>query len=191
MRKWLLVSMLALLSACSSTDQQKNYYQLPLSWQISPVKQTALQQQGKHLLWLEQVRLADFLAGNGLVYQTSEVNYSLANNNLWASPLEQQLASMVVDSLNSLLPDWLVSTIPVSGSADTLNISITGFHGRYDGQVIVSGEWLLTHQQQVIKQPFYISLPQPQDGYPAMVIALAQAWRQQVQEIASSLQQLH
>lgn len=191
MRKWLLVSMLALLSACSSTDQQKSYYQLPLTWQISPAKQTALQQQGKHLLWLEQVRLADFLAGNGLVYQTSEVNYSLANNNLWASPLEQQLASMVVDSLNSLLPDWLVSTIPVSGSADTLNISITGFHGRYDGQVIVSGEWLLTHQQQVIKRPFYISLPQPQDGYPAMVIALAQAWRQQVQEIASSLQQLH
>ncbi len=45
-----------------------------------------------------------------------------------------------------------------------------------DGRVIVSGEWLLKHQGQLIKRPFNIVLRQEQDGYDAMVKTLAQAW---------------
>ncbi len=46
---------------------------------------------GNRLLWVEQVAVPDYLAGNGVVYQTSDVKYVIANNNLWASPLDQQL----------------------------------------------------------------------------------------------------
>jgi uncharacterized lipoprotein YmbA len=43
---------------------------------------------------------------------------------------------------------------------DTLNVTVTGFHGRYDGAVVISGEWLLNHQGQLIKRPFHLELKQ-------------------------------
>ncbi|MGR8890420.1 ABC-type transport auxiliary lipoprotein family protein, partial [Klebsiella pneumoniae] len=56
--------------------------------------------------------------------------------------------------------------------------------------VIVSGEWLLKHQGQLIKRPFNIVLRQEQDGYDAMVKTLAQAWSQEAAAIASELNRL-
>ena len=40
--------------------------------------------------------IPDYLAGNGVVYQTTDVQYVIANNNLWASPLDQQLKTTLV-----------------------------------------------------------------------------------------------
>jgi uncharacterized lipoprotein YmbA len=56
--------------------------------------------QGNRLLWVEQVAVPDYLAGNGVVYQTSDVQYVIANNNLWASPLDQQLRNTLVANLS-------------------------------------------------------------------------------------------
>jgi uncharacterized lipoprotein YmbA len=63
----------------------------------------------------------------------------------------------------------VVASQPLGSEQDTLNVAVNGFHGRYDGRVIVSGEWLLKHQGQLIKRPFHIELKQQQDGYDAMV----------------------
>lgn len=92
-------------------------------------------------LWVAQVSVADFLAGNGLVYQTSDVQYITARSNLWASPLEQQLQQSLVANLSAALPGTLVSTQPIgsSGDSDQLVVTITGFHGRYDGRAVVQG----------------------------------------------------
>ncbi len=60
-------------------------------------------QAGNRLLWVEQVSVPDYLAGNGVVYQTSDVQYVIANNNLWASPLDQQLRNTLVANLSARL----------------------------------------------------------------------------------------
>lgn len=199
MSKWWLLIVLALLSACSGSEQNRTYYQLPMTTpsvsaaqvtSVAPLLVHDSQRQNKHLLWLQNVTLADFLASSSLVYQTSEVNYVLANSNLWASPLDQQIANSLVTSLNTLLPGWLVSASELSDRQNTLSLNITDFHGRYDGRVIISGEWLLKYQQQIIKRPFYIEVKQQQDGYPSMVKALAQGWQQEVESIAVQLKQL-
>ncbi len=72
-----------------------------------------------------------------------------------------------------------------------LNVNVTGFHGRYDGRVIVSGEWLLNNQGQLVKRPFHIELKQQQDGYDAMVKTLGQAWQQEAQMMAAEIKRLH
>lgn len=95
-----------------------------------------------------------------MVYQTTDVQYVIANNNLWASPLDQQLRTTLVANLSQQLPGWVVSSQPLGSEQDTLNVAVNGFHGRYDGRVIVSGEWLLKHQGQLIKRPFNIVLRQ-------------------------------
>jgi uncharacterized lipoprotein YmbA len=185
MKKWLPVALACLLSACSSSDN-KTYYQLPLPQ--AGVQSTA--SQGKHLLWVEQVSIPDYLAGNGVVYQTSDVQYVIANNNLWASPLDQQLRTTLVANLSNQLPGWVVASQPLGSDQDTLNVNVSGFHGRYDGKVIVSGEWLLNHQGQLIKRPFHIEVKQQQDGYDEMVKTLAQAWSQEASAIAQSINRL-
>ncbi|ALB62304.1 probable lipoprotein protein YPO1422 [Cronobacter condimenti 1330] len=183
MKKWLPLIVVALLSACSSTEQT-TWYQLPAS--TAPVAHN-VPMNSQHLLWIEQVAVPDYLAGNGVVYQTTDVQYVIASQNLWASPLDQQLRNTLVTNLSATLPGWVVSAQPLGAEQDTLNVNVTGFHGRYDGRVIVSGEWLLKHNGQLIKRPFYTELKQQQDGYDAMVKTLAQAWQQQAKSIADEI----
>ncbi|MBP1524076.1 membrane integrity-associated transporter subunit PqiC [Salmonella enterica subsp. enterica serovar Worthington] len=146
-------------------------------------------QAGNRLLWVEQVSVPDYLAGNGVVYQTSDVQYVIANNNLWASPLDQQLRNTLVANLSARLR--LGRRFPAVGNhPDTLNVTVTGFHGRYDGKVIVSGEWLLNHNGQLIKRPFHIEASQQKDGYDEMVKVLASAWSQEAAAIADEIKRL-
>ncbi|KAA9001394.1 membrane integrity-associated transporter subunit PqiC [Affinibrenneria salicis] len=181
MKGWTLALVL-LVSACSS-NTQKTYYQLPLAAAGSaPV---SVGRDANHRqLWIEHIALADYLGGNGLVYQTNDVQYVLATNNLWASPLEQQLQQTLVANLSAGLPGWVVTTSPPAGEPDTLNVTVNGFHGRYDGRVVVQGEWLLNQRGHLIRHPFNIILAQHDDGYDALVKTLAQGWQQVAADIA-------
>lgn len=187
MNKWLLIAGALLLTACSSGGESKRYYQLPLTPQSSEQRSAS---QGNHLLWVEQVVVPDFLAGNGVVYQTSDVQYVIATNNLWASPLDQQLRNTLVANLGSQLPGWVVASQPLGTDQDTLNVTVTGFHGRFDGAVVISGEWLLNHQGQLIKRPFHLELKQQKDGYDDLVKVLAQGWAQESAAIAREISRL-
>lgn len=184
MKKWLIVVAALMLAACSSSNNGKVYYQLPAT--VQPASQVVSEGE-RHLLWIDQITLADFLSANGMVYQTSDVQYVIASNNLWASPLDQQLRNTLTANLSHALPGWIVSSQPLGQEQSALSVNITGFHGRYDGRVIVSGEWLLRQKGEIITRPFRIELNQPADGYDAMVKTLAQAWQQEAQSMATEL----
>ncbi|MDR0805812.1 MAG: membrane integrity-associated transporter subunit PqiC [Enterobacteriaceae bacterium] len=174
-----------LLSACSR-QAPLAYYQLPpvaaaqshtADIKLNPARQ----------LWIESVTVADFLSVPGIAYQTSAVQYTIANNNVWGSSLEQQLKQSLIDNLNGALNGWMVSTQPVGESSDALRVMVSGFHGRYDGYAVVSGYWLLQRGEQVTRRPFNIELPLQKDGYDELVHVLAQAWQQEAVEIAKSV----
>lgn len=185
MMKWIPVALALILSACSS-QPQKTYYQLPALNTPAQVSATSASRQ----LWLEHVSVADYLAQSGVVYQTNDVQYVIGKNNLWASPLDQQLQQSLVTNLSNALPGWLVSSQPMSSDQDVLNVTITGFHGRYDGKAIIRGEWVLKHQDRLIKRPFNLELKQDEDGYDALVRAMAVGWQQEAQVIAAQASQL-
>lgn len=187
MKKWLIVAAAMMLAACSSeSNRGKAYYQLPVNAQ--PVTQ-AVNQSDSRLLWIDQITLADYLSASGLVYQTSDVQYVIATNNLWASPLDQQLRNTLIVNLGQAMPGWIVASQPLNNEQNALTVNVTGFHGRYDGKVIVSGEWLLKQKEKLISRPFRIELNQPEDGYDALVRSLAAAWQQEARSIASVIQQ--
>lgn len=183
MKKWLIAFAALALASCSSNNG-KIYYQLPANTQ--PTHQV-MSQGDRHLLWIDQITLTDFLSATGMVYQTSDVQYVIATNNLWASPLDQQLRNTLTANLSQALPGWIVASQPLGHEQSTLSVNVTGFHGHYDGKVIVSGEWLLKQQDEIITRPFRIELDQQADGYDAMVKTLAQAWQQEAQSIAAEL----
>lgn len=191
MKKWLIALTALSISACSSTVDT-TYYQLPAgsagaATRIGGDALTASQP----MIWVQQVTVPDYLAGNGVVYQTSDVKYVIASQNLWASPLDQQLQQTLVTNLSRALPGRLVSATPLSEQHDTLNVNVTNFQGRYDGKAVISGEWVLQHQGRLIKQSFNLLLPQQEDGYDALVRTLANGWQQQAQQIAQTLTALN
>lgn len=189
MKKGLAVVFALLLSACSSgTDKQ--YYQLPAvaSSAGSAASGSTLTGAAQRVLWVEPVTVSDYLSGTGLAYQTSDVQYVLATNNLWASPLDQQLQQTLVSNLSPLLPGWLVSgTLSGSSDYDTLSVTVTGFHGRYDGKAVITGSWILQQGDKTQRQPFSLILDQDKDGYAALVRTLAQGWQQEAVQMARQI----
>ena len=188
MMKWIPVVLALFLTACSSSDQ-KTYYQLPvLSSTASTGSVMSSGAATQRHLWVERVSVADYLAGSGLVYQTNDVQYTLTQNNLWASPLDQQLQQSLVTYLLRDLPGYLVSTQAVSSDEqDVLNVNVTAFHGRYDGTVVISGSWTLSRSGQMIQRDFTLNLKQNEDGYDALVKTLAVGWQQEAGQIASQI----
>lgn len=182
MMKWLPIALTLLLSACSSSPK-KTYYQLQALGMPAPVSSGASTRE----LWLEHIFVADYLMQNGVVFQTNDVQYVIAQNNLWASPLDQQLQQTLVTNLSSALPGWVISSQPMSRNQDVLNVSISGFHGRFDGKAVIRGEWILNHQGRLIKRPFNLELKQSEDGYDALVRTLAEGWQKEAGSIANQL----
>ncbi|PVZ85811.1 hypothetical protein C9426_18230 [Serratia sp. S1B] len=185
MMKWISLALVLFLSGCSSTPN-KTYYQLPALGSPVPVSNTSASRQ----LWIEHISVAEFLTQNGMVYQTNDVQFVMAQNNLWASPLDQQLQQTLLTNLGGALPGWVVSSQPMGTDQAVLNVTINGFHGRYDGRAIIRGEWVLSYQGKLIKQPFNLELKQGEDGYDALVRTLAQGWLQEAQEIATQVMRL-
>lgn len=184
MKKTLIIGAMVLLASCSSTIDN-TYYQLPAGSNVAAVSSASAGE--KPMIWVQQVSVPDYLASNGLVYQTSDVKYVIATNNLWASPLDQQLQQTLINNLSKALPGRLVGSSPLGDNYDTLTINVTGFQGRYDGKAVVSGEWLLQHHGRLIKHGFSLTLPQMEDGYDSLVRTLALGWQQTAQQIANSV----
>lgn len=180
-RKSLVILTVLWLAACSSSQSGKSYYQLPSmttgtnqKGMVSPDRQ----------LQLTGVNVADYLNGLGIVYQTNDVKYVMASNNLWAGSLQQQLQQALIENLNAGLPGWLITGQHIQGNQKTLSVNVTGFHGRYDGAVIVRGDWILSDGGRILIKPFGIQLMQQGDGYDSLVRTLAKAWKQQNDEMA-------
>ncbi|MBD2782091.1 membrane integrity-associated transporter subunit PqiC [Xenorhabdus sp. 42] len=185
------------ISGCSSSSQpQKTYYQLPVL-AVSPEKSTlqegATQAENKPVvrherqLWVKSVNLSDFLAASGIAYQTGKVSYINASNHLWASPLQQQLQQILISELSAELPNRLISGQELEKNAETLDVTVTAFHGRYDGRVLVAGYWILSDSGRVFKQPFHVELKQEKDGYADLVLTLAKGYSQMIRSIAGQI----
>ena len=180
-RKSLIILTVFWLAACSSSQSGKSYYQLPsTATEINPKGMISPDKQ----LQLTGVNVADYLNGLGIVYQTNDVKYVMASNNLWAGSLQQQLQQALIENVNASLPGWLITGQHIQGSQKTLSVNVTGFHGRYDGTVIVRGDWMLSNGDKILIKPFDIQLMQQGDGYDNLVRTLAKAWEQQNDEMA-------
>lgn len=185
------------ISGCSGSQPQKTYYQLPVLVDSSSEKSASsgnlasqenkLGAKHERQLWIKDVNLSDYLAAPGIAYQTGEVSYINASNHLWASPLQQQLKQILLSELSAAFPHRLVSGQELEKDADALDITITAFHGRYDGRVLIEGYWILSNPDNVTKRPFSLELKQEKDGYSELVLTLAKGYNQLTKSIAKQI----
>lgn len=182
MKPVLITIVTLLLSACSNKITT-SYYQLNIPvWQN---RSSTLSVAHQPQVIIEPVMVSDFLAGNGIVMQTSPVRYIIANHHLWGSPLDQQLQQSLLVNLKHRLPNWLVTTQNFGEKPATLAILVTDFQGGQDGNVFIKGIWTYERDEKLLQQPFYRQLKQKQAGYEGLVQTLSSGWTDLADEIAT------
>lgn len=185
--KYIIGIAVLMMTACSSVPD-KAYYQLPDVYQGANNKVVTTTESAKQdQIWVQPIRLSDMLVNTGIVYQTSDINYTVANQHLWINPLDQQLQQNLVVGLAKEFPNRVVSTQPIEDKLAKLTVNVNYFQGRYDGKVIIAGDWIYTQGNKVISQPFSVALTQTEDGYPALVRTLGEGWQNVVAEIAKTI----
>lgn len=189
MKKLLVVFTLLLTVGCTSTGNDKRYYQLssPLSSQLDKAETLKPRVTGD-FIWLESVDVASHLNKTGIVYQTDAVKYITAANNLWVASLSDQLSSLIVNDLSILLPNRLVSNRALTTPTTTIKVFIDNFNGRYTGDAIIQGRWVIIyHNGEVITKNFSRKIALAESGYDALVDALARGWLEEESELIKSV----
>ncbi|WP_187312887.1 ABC-type transport auxiliary lipoprotein family protein [Candidatus Williamhamiltonella defendens] len=115
-------------------------------------------------LWIKPVQLSDYVASDDLTYETNGVRYVTAQRHLWASSLDQQLLKALLINLSHSLLDLFLSSQLFNTNQWRLSIGVGAFRGRYDGSMIISGDWLIELHDQMKKQSFYFELKRIDNG---------------------------
>ena len=172
---------LSLLTACSSSVALR-YYQLPQA-----VIATAQPDAAAPVLYVEPVMVAAYLNSNSLILQTSAVELHKTTQHQWADPLDQQLQRLLVNGLQQALPAYRVTSQQPGSETARLLVQVEQFHGQQQGIVLVSGRFHLLKGDKVQSQSFQLQLPQPDEGYPALVDTLGQGWQQAIAQFAAAV----
>lgn len=174
-----------LLVGCSTRSPSKNYFQLASNLLD---KTPQIMKSTKRFLMIDSVDVASFLNKSGIVLQSEDIKYVTATNNLWVSTLSQQLEERLVQDLSLLLPDYLVSSKSLATPTLTVKLFIDGFHGRYNGDAVIKGRWVVIDNKNNIEtKSFERYAPLAKDGYEALVKALSKGWQEEEQDFANSI----
>ncbi|WP_154179960.1 PqiC family protein [Vibrio sp. Vf1514] len=180
----------ALLAGCSSAPEITSaLYLLP---QPESQTQTAEAVTERPLLVVRPVELASYLNNRGIVYRTSESQVIQAKHNQWAQNLSEQITQRVIADLRQKQTHYwpvTVHNLLDQSSDDKLQLSLNKFNGNYQGNTEVEGEWMLIETNGKVKRraPVKISVPLRDEGYDALVEALAASLDDLTDAIAQQL----
>lgn len=177
MRKiWFMLLTLCLfaLNSCSSNSPDKVYFKLANNYW--PEQGAPIPHDNNRFIYIETIDVANFLNRNGIVVQTDTIKYNTAVNNLWISPLYQQLSESIVRDFSGLLPHYFISNESIAAPYATIKLFINGFHGSYTGDAIIKGRWLVTMNNKIYSKAFDRKIPLESSGYDTLVKALSTGW---------------
>lgn len=183
-----LAVLMTLGSGCASAPPPLKMYLLSHNAGTPPAPQ--LDDNTPNIV-LSKLAVAGFLDKSGIIYQTTENEVSVAARNVWAEPLPEQIERALYDELTRR-----AKGVTIFKTADTapvrsvrLSVAFSGFHGRYDGQAVVSGVWSLSNAQNqlLLRQPFNYESALQGDGYSELVTALAAGLDALAVDIAATL----
>ncbi|MFC4655796.1 MULTISPECIES: PqiC family protein [Rheinheimera] len=180
MSRTILFASLLLLTACSSSAPQIQYYLLP---EVQPAFSSSAQKR----LVLEPVQVASFLNTNALIYQQSEVELNPTRLHQWAEPLDQQLTRSLLAELSKLKPDYQLATEAVSAADLRLTVQVSQFQISSTGQVLLSARMHLLNGSELSQHSFSLSLPLAEDGYAVAVQTLGLGWQEMARQISDKL----
>lgn len=172
------------LAGCSSTVPLTQYYQLQMATENANTAPTPI----TRAIVIGQVKIAPFLAQDGIVYQLNDVEYRAANQHVWITPLENQWQMKLKSDLTALLPNATVLSQPIETWKTQINVEVSEFQGTEAGDVKVSGRWILKARNGTSTiLPFACKKALPADGYEVLVQTLSQCVYEEEQKLVSYL----
>lgn len=185
-RCFISLLLLLWLAGCASSATSTARYTLP-EGQLDAENADA---SPRRTLIVENVQVASYLNGQGIVLQRDDVLLHQASSHLWAEKLDRQLSRGLRQRLANRLPDTRVLGGGDAPNALHLRVEVDQFQGRYDGMAVAGGRWQLrdTDGELLVFEPFTATVALERDGYPALVRALGRSWDRVAARIAERIE---
>ncbi|GAA0367381.1 membrane integrity-associated transporter subunit PqiC [Bowmanella denitrificans] len=166
--RFLSLSIVLLISACSSAPPAIQYYLL-----APPAAPTIQSDNQSKTMRLSLLPLPDYLQQDGLVMRTTTGQLQVSRQHLWAQSLQRSMPMTLADALNAKgKTRFITSAEPqVKMTEDELRIQIRHLLiDQQQGVVLQARYWHLDGNGQVKdQQDFFASAPLEADGYPHAV----------------------
>ena len=191
---WRLAGFLCVLvlfmGGCSSSSSSLNYYLLHSTSATHSVNAQA--NQTPALLTIDKLVIPEYLKQRGLVYQISETNIHISTTHLWAEPVEEGIVKVLRSALSSKGVKLLKQADYARGSVPAANhrisILINDFVSTYGGEVILSGEYVITAaDSEAMHQSFMFKAPINHDGFEASIKAMRATLNQLSEQIKETM----
>jgi uncharacterized lipoprotein YmbA len=191
---WRLAGFLCVLVlnmvGCSSSSSSLHYYLLHSTSATHSVNSQA--NKTPALLTIDKLVIPEYLKQRGLVYQISETNIHISTTHLWAEPVEEGIVKVLRSALSSkgvkLLKqdDYARGSVPATNHR--ISILINDFVSTYGGEVILSGEYVITAaDSEAMHQSFMFKAPINHDGFEASIKAMRATLNQLSEQIKETM----
>lgn len=142
---FILIIALGLFSGCSS---KSNFYQLH-----PQTTQTANSTHSKKstVIGIAEVEVSEYLAKSELVTRLSAGRVKVHDTSLWAGSLAQNIQSVLMLNISTLLPQYTFLTAPWEEPIDDkyrIYVTIDRFDGYENGNVTLQGRWSLVNKEE-------------------------------------------
>jgi len=192
----ILGAVMALLWGCASTTQPSKFYVLSVLTQPEATTQVTTSN-ADMLIGIGPVTLPAYLNRSQIVTRTSENELKLAEFHLWAEPLKENIARVLMESLSNLLNTNRIVTYPWRTSisvAYQITLDVVRFDVGSDGNAVMNVYWTVYDKdgkEELLKKKSIFRESSGSKDYHSIVAAQNRTLMEFSREIASTIKKIH
>ena len=191
----MLCSVLTVFGGCLSSSKPSKFYVLS----ALPQSETATQATTDNvdmLIGIGPITLPAYLNRFQIVTRTSENELKLAEFHLWAEPLKDNIARVLMESLSGLLKTNQIGVYPwrtINRITYQITIDVVRFDVGFDGNALLSVFWTIYGKdgKELLTKKAVFSASAGSKNYKAIVAAQSLTLIEFSREIASTIKKIH
>ena len=139
------------------------------------------------------VRVPQYLSQRSIVVRTSPTQLELADNDVWAAPLSDNISSVLSENISTMIPSDRVVELPVSAAVPVdyeLRVEIVRFERQPDGAVDLVARWSVFSeggQRLVAVERSSYRAPDVADDFRSITLAMSALLAELSRDIANTL----
>jgi len=189
-----LGAVMVVLGGCASSTQPSKFYVLSALPQPEASAQMTIEGVDARI-GIGPITLPAYLNRSQIVTRTSENELKLAEFHLWAEPLKDNIARVLMESLSNLLNTNQITIWRAGGRvAYQLTLDVVRFDVGSDGNAVLNVFWTIygkDGKEELFKKKSIFREPAGSESYQAMVAAQNRTIMELSREIASTIQSIH
>ncbi|MGD9245946.1 MAG: PqiC family protein [Desulfobacterales bacterium] len=192
----ILGAVMVILAGCASYSQPSKFYVLNVMPQLEATAQVTTGD-ADILMGIGPITLPAYLNRSHIVTRTGENELKISEFHLWAEPLKDNIARVMMESLSRLLNTNQIVTYPWRTSsrvAYQITLDVTRFDVGSDGHAQLDVYWTVfgkDGKEEMFKKKSIFRTPAKSRDYQEMVAAQNRTLIEFSREIASTIERVH